>query len=396
MITDYIRDRKTFLNLLVTTHAFRLLAEPHLYTDVSFLGPIGQNYAQFKYPSEADLWAVSRSFLDGITAGGGRCARYVKRLHLPGSGFLRRELYKLLQTILQAVPNLEDLQVHCSWWIASPKGFNLQALFESPPPFQLRGFGWYTPGNLDRVGLDWFLSHQISLERLFLPYLNTSASSFNLTLPRLRILHALDNVAARRFLGGNQVTQLKLEKGDIHELDDTTLRTVVVCVPRLALFGSLSTAITRMPNLECLEIDAFVQSIPRTLVRLAMLKGAANLRHLRIVTCETVTGRTHVGEPPWDYGDVAIAFNSLPSLTHIIVQLAYAPSFPEYYCFAKGTARPVKLRSVRSALEWWHDDWVEDCVVVPFVPGDRRMGYTGDLLHAAHEVLPISVGSHIS
>ncbi|KAF7436015.1 hypothetical protein PC9H_002841 [Pleurotus ostreatus] len=381
MITDYIQDKKTFLNLL---------------TDVSFLGPIGQNHAQFKYPSEADLLGASGSFLDGITAGGGRCARYVKRLYLPGSGFLQRELYKLLQTILQALPNLEDLQVHRSWWMVFPFGFNLQALFESPPPFQLQGFGWYTPGNLDRVGLDWFLSHQISLERLFLPSLNTSPSPFTPTLPRLRILHALDNVAARRFLTGNQVTQLKLERDDIHELDDTTLRTVVFCVSRFALLGSLSTVVARMPNLERLEINASAQSIPLTLVRLAMLKGAAKLRHLRILTCETVTGRTHVGESPWDYRDVAIAFNSLPSLTHMTVQLTYAPSFPEYYCFARGAARPVKLRSVRPAPEWWQDDWVDDYVVVPFEPGDKRMGYTGHLLHAAREVLPISVESHIS
>ncbi|KAL4250679.1 hypothetical protein AB1N83_013685, partial [Pleurotus pulmonarius] len=50
MIAGYIEDKKTFLNLLVTTQAFRLLAEPYLYTDVSFFGA---NHVQLKEPSDA-------------------------------------------------------------------------------------------------------------------------------------------------------------------------------------------------------------------------------------------------------------------------------------------------------------------------------------------------------
>lgn len=67
-------------------------------------------------------------------------------------------------------------------------------------------------------------------------------------------------------------------------------------------------------------------------------------------------------------------------------------TFPEY-CFARRAPRPVKLRSKRAAPEWWRDDWIEDYVVVPFEPSDPRMGYTGDLLDAAGEVLPVSVDS---
>ncbi|KAF4604485.1 hypothetical protein EYR40_003259 [Pleurotus pulmonarius] len=296
--------------------------EPYLYADVSFFGA---NHVQLKEPSDAELLAMGRSFLLGIAAGWGRCAHYVKRLYLPGAVLLRRELYKLFQTILQTVRNLEDLQVHCSWWIASPGGFNLQTLFETPPLFQLQGFGWSTPGHLDRVGLDWFLSHQTSLERLFLPSLRTSESSFlTPVLPRLRILHAMNSVAARRFLAGNQVTHLRLEQGDVHGLDDTLLRPVVVCITGHALFGSTSTAVARMPNLECLQIDAFAQSIPRTLCRLGMFKSATKLRHLRILTHEAIAGRAHSMPAPWDYGDVDIAFNSLPSLTYISVQFTSA------------------------------------------------------------------------
>lgn len=49
VITGYIEDNKSFLNLLLVSHAFRLLVELYLYTDVSFFGV---NDAQL---SDADI-----------------------------------------------------------------------------------------------------------------------------------------------------------------------------------------------------------------------------------------------------------------------------------------------------------------------------------------------------
>ncbi len=93
MITDYVDDKKTFLKLLLTTHTFRLLAEPYIYTDVHFPVPSIRVRQLDEAPSKGDLKlsAMGHSFLQGITTGGDRCARYVKRLHLPDVVLLRRE-----------------------------------------------------------------------------------------------------------------------------------------------------------------------------------------------------------------------------------------------------------------------------------------------------------------
>lgn len=83
-------------------------------------------------------------------------------------------------------------------------------------------------------------------------------------------------------------------------------------------------------------------------------------------------------ESPWDYEDVVRTFISLTSLAHIIVQLAPVTSVPPVLLlFQRRTPWSVKLRLVLAAPEWWHNDWVEDCVNVPFERGDRRMEYTG-------------------
>ena len=117
---------------------------------------------------------------------------------------------------------------------------------------------------------------------------------------------------------------------------------------------------------------------------------------LRISIHEVVAGLSRVGESPWDYEDVVTAFNSLPPLTHIIIQIAHAPNVSEYFCFTRGAPQPVKLRSLRPKSKWWRDDWIEDCAVLPFEPGDRRIGYESDLVNAAGEVLPLSAEPHSS
>lgn len=133
--------------VLVTTQTFRLLAVPYIYTDFSLFDR--QHRGRLDEPSEIDLLAMTRSFLLGITTGGGRCAQYVKRIRLPGSGLLRRAQRALFRAILKLVPNLKGLQVYSSRRITSAKPFNLRTLLVSPPSFQLRSFGWYARGDLE-------------------------------------------------------------------------------------------------------------------------------------------------------------------------------------------------------------------------------------------------------
>lgn len=120
-----------------------------------------------------------------------------------------------------------------------------------------------------------------------------------------------------------------------------------------------------------------------------MLKGATKLRSLRILPREVVAGPSHVGESPWDYEDVVTAFKSLPSLTHITIQIAHVTSVAEYFCFARGALQPVKLRSLHHKSKWWRDDWIEDCAVVPSETGDRRMEYTSGSFDVEREVVPV-------
>ncbi|KAF9495652.1 hypothetical protein BDN71DRAFT_1495786 [Pleurotus eryngii] len=410
MIVDYIEDKGSLLNLLVTTHAFRLLAELHLYAVVSFLPFPGRPAGYEEEPLRASLWDVSRSLLRGITTGGGRCARYVKRLHLTASGFRRREQYTVFQAILKLTANLEDLYIHP--FQLAPTSLNLQTLLEdpqgSPPPFTLRSFGWYLSEGLGTVRLDWFLSHHKSIERLFIPFLPISDSSpSTATLPRLRVLHTRHQAAARRLLRGNHVTHLKLSHDNIEDPDDAALRNVVICALQPVYFSRISTVVARMPNLVCLEIQAISRTYSpvatglRNPLRARPQKpakslpkggsmcdftdeGATKLRYLRILPSRT----SRVKESPWDFEDVVTTFNNIPSLTHIIVQVTPSWSVPHYCWFARGAPRPVKLRSMSLKPEWWRDDWIEHCVVVPFKEASHRVGYTDNLLDGAGPVEP--------
>ncbi|KAG9225225.1 hypothetical protein CCMSSC00406_0007056 [Pleurotus cornucopiae] len=395
IIMAYVADKGSLANLLLVSHAFRLLAEPLLYYDVSFLAPFRQDrggWGQSEGRSDADISAVANSFLHGITAGGGVCARYVKRIYLPGVAF-RGAQYALFQSILQSTPNLEDLQVHFAWWMEAIELLDLRAFFTGPrsrcssPPFALKTFAWYTPDvQPSSLGLGWFLSTQKSLERLLLPNLVAeSCPPFLPTLPRLRVLHASTIVVAKQFRKANQVTHLMLERGPMG-LDAAGFVDVVVCVARRSSLHEVSAAMAWMPRLECLEIDTSRSPIPKTLSRVGALKGAAKLRHLRFFPNQVLLESEAFHSHPWDYGDVANIFNTLPSLTHVSFLLSPAPTnYCEYCCFIKGSARPVKLRALRPQVskddlyEWW-DDWIEDYAVVPFEPSDPRMGYQGDLL----------------
>ncbi|KDQ25099.1 hypothetical protein PLEOSDRAFT_1108004 [Pleurotus ostreatus PC15] len=170
------------------------------------------------------------------------------------------------------------------------------------------------------------------------------------------------------------------------EFDAASFLNVVVCVIRSSPLREVSAAVARMPRLECLEIDTSRSPIPRTLSRAGALKGATKLRHLRFFPNQVLLESEAFQSHPWDYGDVANIFNTLPSLTHVSFLLSPAPTdYCEYCCFIKGSARPVKLRALRPQVskddlyEWW-TDWIEDYAVVPFEPSDPRMGYQGDLL----------------
>lgn len=267
MIVGYVEDRSSLLNLSLISHAFRRLTEPYLYSDVSFLAPFRQNYhAQHKGRSNADMLAVANSFLLRITSGEGHCAHHVKRIRLPAVAF-QGEQCSSFQTILKSVPNLEDLQVHSSWWVESGNTLNFRTFFNDsqsprPIPFTLKAFTWYPHTVLlDSAGLEWFLACQQSLELLLIASF-TLQSSFRIpSLPRLRVLDAPISYA-KRLLKTHQVTHVKLLGEEFLQLNSAALRDVVVCVTRIAKLDELSAAVTRMPNLECLEMDTFCVCLP--------------------------------------------------------------------------------------------------------------------------------------
>lgn len=263
IVTTYVVDKGSLANLLLVSHAFRLLAEPFLYSDVSFLVPFRQEYGgwgQAEGRSDADISAMANSFLCGITAGSGVCARYVKRIYLPGVAF-RGTQYALFRSILQSTPSLEDLQVHFAWWMEAIGLLDLRTFFTGPrsrcssPPFALKTFAWYTPDvQPSSLGLEWFLSTQKSLECLLLPTLAVESCPSLPTFPRLRVLRTSTIGVAKRFREANQVTHLML-RGGLMEFDAASFLNVVVCVIRSSPLREVSAAVARMPRLECLEID---------------------------------------------------------------------------------------------------------------------------------------------
>ncbi|KDQ25066.1 hypothetical protein PLEOSDRAFT_1107978 [Pleurotus ostreatus PC15] len=390
MIVGYVEDKKSLLNLSLISHAFRRLTDPYLYSDVSFLAP-------HKGRSDADLLAVAHSFLLRITSGEGHCAHHVKRIRLPAVAF-QGEQCSSFQTILKSIPNLEDLQVHSSWWVESENTLNFRTFFNDPDgprpiPFTLKAFAWYphmVP--LDSAGLEWFLACQQSLELLLIASF-TLESSFRIpALPRLRVLDAPIS-CAKRLLETHRVTHVKLLGEEFLQLDSAALRDVVVCVTRIAALKELSAAIIGMRNLECLEMDTSCSSIPNTLSQINAFKCAVKLRHLRFFPNQAIPQsgfKEWFEEDPWNYDDVCDAFDSLPQLVHISFRMR-STTFLEYCCFTRGEQHPVKLRSLRPGVsreytEWW-TNWIKDYVVVPFEPEDIRMGYQGDWLGVGGRVL---------
>lgn len=248
IIIRFVKDKQSLLNLLLASHAFRLLAEPYLYNDVSFC---------------QQRERTIHSFLLGLTAAGGRCTHFIKRLRLPIIPQLSR-LYTSYQIVLTLVPNLEDLQFYPSWSTSSPRRFDLQDFLNgpsSPPAFVLKHFAWHSRRSLDSVGLTWFLTNHKSLEYLSLMTFNTADAIP--TLPRLRVLYTLNLAAARRSLETNRVTHLRINNCTTSlDLDDAALLNVVVCVLCLDTLEEFSEAAVRMPNLECFGINVLSVSLP--------------------------------------------------------------------------------------------------------------------------------------
>lgn len=264
-----------------------------------------------------------------------------------------------------------------------------------PIPFTLKAFTWYPHTVLlDSAGLEWFLACQQSLELLLIASF-TLQSSFRIpSLPRLRVLDAPISYA-KRLLKTHQITHVKLLGEEFLQLNSAALRDVVVCVTRIAKLDELSAAVTRMPNLECLEMDTFCSSIPKTLSQINAFKCAVKLRHLRFFPNQAIAQsgfKECFEKDPWNYDDVSNAFDSLPQLVYISFRLRPSTTTsPEYCCFTRGEQHPVKLRALRPGVsreytEWW-TNWIKDYVVVPFEPSDIRMGYQSDWLGVGGRVL---------
>ncbi|KAG9225224.1 hypothetical protein CCMSSC00406_0007055 [Pleurotus cornucopiae] len=378
IIISHVEDDKfTLLNLLLTSHAFRRIAEPRLYASISFLPSFSPVPGLRLNGAKGGLSATARSFLCCITAGSGGRALHVKRILLPGTAF-GREQYPLFQRILKSLPNLEDLQFHRSSQLANVlHPLNLRAFFtdpqglSSPPPFMLKSLVCYGGVKLNKGGLEWFLASQITLERLVIPgFLRIP------TLPRLCVIDTSTLDVASTVFETNQITHIRAKLDDLERLNDVALSSIVVCVTRISEFRRLAAVAARMPNLECLEIDPGNSPIFETLSQIDIFKGT-KLRHLRLSSAQEEAGWvSRPGPPndgPWD--GVVSAFDKLPSLFHISFPLTSLVKFTEYCCFTRGAPLPVKLRSLRPAVtphaEWWLD-WVKDCTIAPFDTSDSQ------------------------
>ncbi|KAL4266746.1 hypothetical protein AB1N83_004060 [Pleurotus pulmonarius] len=232
IIFGHVEDKETLARLLLVSHTFRRLAEPYLYRDVSFC-------LQREY--------TIQKFILGIAAGGGRCARFLKRLHLPIVS-PQHELYELFQTIFALVSNLEDLELYPSRWSRLLTTFDLRDFLDVSP-----------------IGLTWFLTCQQSLECLTLMTFHTADAIP--TLPKLRVLHALNLAAARRSLETNRVTHLQIRDCTASlDLHDAALSNVVVCILRVdSTLDVLSEGVAHMSNLECLKhvfVGGIVSALP--------------------------------------------------------------------------------------------------------------------------------------
>ncbi len=272
LIAGCLEDNGSLLNFLLVSRTFYHIAKPLLYTEVSLLGPLGEvRWDQHERRSDADLSTMAHGFLSSIMANS-EFAHHVKRIRLPAVAF-RREQHPVFQTIMKSVPNLEDLQIHSSWWREGMIPFNLRTFLEdahpqSPPiPFSLKSFAWYTVEVLPD-GLVWFLGRQRdTLERLHLPYLRISGQFPEIpVLSRLRVLHAATVEVARMFTPkASQITHLMLELVNRGDFDEAVFRNVVVWVTRVSDVDIISEAVVQMPNLEYLELDTFYVSTRRTL-----------------------------------------------------------------------------------------------------------------------------------
>ncbi len=250
IIFGHVEDKETLARLLLVSHTFRRLAEPYLYRDVSFC-------LQREY--------TIQKFILGIAAGGGRCARFLKRLHLPIVS-PQHELYELFQTIFALVSNLEDLELYPSRWSRLLTTFDLRDFLDgSPSASALKRFAWYSHRSLDSIGLTWFLTCHQSLECLTLMTFHTA--DLIPTLPKLRVLHALNLAAARRSLETNRVTHLQIHNCTASlDLHDAALYNVVVCILRVGTLDVLSEAVARMSNLECFEINVLSVSLTFSMI----------------------------------------------------------------------------------------------------------------------------------
>ncbi|KAF7437425.1 hypothetical protein PC9H_004264 [Pleurotus ostreatus] len=356
-------DRQTLHTLLFVSHQLYLIAGPFLYAEIHFV---------------SGLIRTSERFLRTITESpGNKCGSQVRQITLGISAFCEDRYRDIYKPMLQRLPLLERLHI-VGLGVESIACLHELGGFFSLTHFSCLVFG--TPG-VESASLARFIESQPLIEYLGLTsWFDGPLQIRPGSLQNLRVLHVSLQTAPNIIIGRN-VTHLRIETrwhdddDSLHwsALDCDALRSVVVFVVKTIQFDRLENLVSRMPNLERLQLSPPPTSRQALLSRITTL-NAPKLRHIRF---DATLPLKKLDTPSSHYHDgVMKAFSVMRSLSCVsfgagiewdaAVGGVEAKRLPPSYDFFFGSVPSVRLRFRREyspSSQWW-EDWEMDYDVV--------------------------------
>lgn len=250
-------DRQTLHTLLFVSHQFYLIAGPFLYAEIHFV---------------SGLIRTSERFLRTVTESPGDSrGSQVRQITLNIFAFREDRYRDIYKPMLQRLPLLEQLHI-VGLGVRSIACLHELGGFFSLTHFLCLVFG--TPG-VESASLARFIESQPLIEYLGLTSWFDGPLQIRLgSLQKLRVLHVSLQTAPSIIIGRN-VTHLRIEMrwhddDSLHwsALDCDALRSVVVFVVQTIQFDRLEKLVSRMPDLERLQL-----SPPVSLLNFAMRHG---------------------------------------------------------------------------------------------------------------------------
>ncbi|KAL4265695.1 F-box domain-containing protein [Pleurotus pulmonarius] len=357
-----LAEKRTLHTLLFVSHQFRLIASPLLYASVHFV---------------AGLIRTSERFLRTLVESPDNyLGRQVRRMTLSIFAFREDRYRDIYKPMLQRLSSLRHLHIVGSG-IGSIASLHELGQFFSLTRFSCLVFG--TPG-VESASLAQFIESQPLIE-----YLGLSSwydGPLRVGLGSLQKLHVLrvSLQTAPSMIVGRHITHLRIETRSHDDnspfwsnLDCEALGSVVVFVVSSIHFDCLVKPVSRMPNLERLQLSPPLQ-LRQELLSSIITLDAPKLRHIRFDATWRLKG---LGTPSSLYHDgVLKAFSAMNNL-HCIsfgVGQEWAPApkgvaperVPPAYDFFFRTIPSVRLRyRFGDSLEsqWW-EDWEAEYDVV--------------------------------